>query len=70
MRKKILVLAGGYSKERYVSLDTGNEVYKSLKKHFELFCEIRGRIYKEKRFKFVCNCEKMKKQVFFVLLSI
>ena len=35
MRKKILVLAGGYSKERNVSLDTGKEVYKSLKKKIQ-----------------------------------
>ena len=36
MRKKILVLAGGYSKERNVSLDTGKEVYKSLKKKYNV----------------------------------
>jgi len=36
MRKKILVLAGGYSKERNVSLDTGKEVYKSLKKKYKV----------------------------------
>ena len=36
MKKKILILAGGYSKERNVSLNTGLEVYKSLKKKYIL----------------------------------
>ena len=34
MKKKILILAGGYSKEREVSLNTGQEVFKSLKKKY------------------------------------
>ena len=33
MRKKILVLSGGISKERAISLDTGIQVAKELKKH-------------------------------------
>ena len=33
MRKKILVLSGGISKERTISLDTGIQVAKELKKH-------------------------------------
>ena len=36
MKKKILILAGGYSKERNVSLDTGKEVFKSLKKKYNV----------------------------------
>ena len=33
MKKKILVLSGGISKERAISLDTGIQVAKELKKH-------------------------------------
>ena len=33
MKKKILVLCGGISKERLISLDTGKEVAKELKKN-------------------------------------
>ena len=33
MKKKILILSGGISKERLISLDTGFEVAKELKKH-------------------------------------
>jgi len=36
MRKKVLVLAGGYSKERQISLQTGREVFKSLKKKYHV----------------------------------
>ena len=32
MKKKILILSGGISKERLISLDTGNQVAKELKK--------------------------------------
>ena len=32
MKKKILVLCGGISKERLISLETGKEVLKELKK--------------------------------------
>ena len=32
MKKKIIILSGGYSKERAISLNTGREVFKSLKK--------------------------------------
>ena len=32
MKKKILVLCGGISKERLISLETGKEVAKELKK--------------------------------------
>ena len=33
MKKKILILSGGISKERLISLDTGSQVAKELKKH-------------------------------------
>ena len=33
MKKKILILSGGISKERLISLDTGNQVAKVLKKN-------------------------------------
>ena len=41
MKKKILVLCGGISKERLISLETGKQVAKELKKNFYkvLICE-------------------------------
>jgi D-alanine-D-alanine ligase len=33
LKKKILILAGGVSKERLISLDTGVQVAKELKKN-------------------------------------
>ena len=33
MKKKILILSGGISKERLISLDTGRQVAKELKKN-------------------------------------
>ena len=33
MKKKILVICGGISKERLISLETGKEVAKELKKN-------------------------------------
>ena len=33
MKKKVLVLCGGISKERLISLETGKEVAKELKKN-------------------------------------
>ena len=41
MKKKILVLCGGISKERLVSLDTGKQVFNELKKnkYRVLICE-------------------------------
>ena len=51
MKKKILVISGGISKERAISLDTGKQVAKELKKNsykvkivepnFKLFKEIK-----------------------------
>ena len=34
MKKKIVILAGGYSKEREISLNSGKEVYKSIKNKY------------------------------------
>ena len=34
MKKKLMILAGGYSKERDISMITGKEVYKALKKKY------------------------------------
>ena len=40
MKKKILILSGGISKERSISLDTGNQVAKELKKKYSVkVCE-------------------------------
>ena len=41
LKKKILILCGGISKERIISLDTGKQVAKELKKnHYKvLLCE-------------------------------
>ena len=33
IKKKILIISGGYSKEREISLQTGNQVAKELKKN-------------------------------------
>ena len=33
MKKKILIVAGGYSNEREISLKTAKSVYKELKKN-------------------------------------
>ena len=35
--KKILILGGGFSKEREVSLDTAKSVYRSIKKKYKVF---------------------------------
>ena len=40
MKKRILILSGGISKERSISLDTGNQVAKELKKKYSVkICE-------------------------------
>ena len=36
MKKKVLILAGGFSKEKEISFQTGKEVFKSLKKKYEV----------------------------------
>ena len=37
MKKKIIILAGGYSKEREISLTSGKEVYKSIKNKYRCY---------------------------------
>ena len=39
MKKKILILAGGYSKEREISLKTAKSVFKQIKNDYN--CKIR-----------------------------
>ena len=49
MKKKVLIIAGGYSKERDISLKTGRSVYKELKKKniYQLkICEPDGNLIK------------------------
>ena len=36
MKKKIIILSGGYSKEKEVSKDTGKEVFNILKKKYNV----------------------------------
>ena len=36
MKKKIIILAGGISKERLISLETAKSVYKELKKNKDI----------------------------------
>ena len=63
MKKKILILSGGISKERLISLDTGNQVAKELKKNKKYkikICEPNG--------KFVNNLRKFKPSVVLNLL--
>jgi|TARA_B110001452_G_scaffold266574_1_gene273809 D-alanine-D-alanine ligase len=49
MKKKILVLCGGISKERLISLDTGEQVAKELKKnkYRVIICEPNKSLFKE-----------------------
>ena len=53
MKKKVLILGGGLSKEREISLETAKQVNKELKKKYiTLFCEPNEQlIYKIKKFK-------------------
>ena len=48
MKKKILIISGGYSKEREISLQTGNQVAKELKKNgYKIkICEPNHKLYK------------------------
>tara|TARA_Y100000590_G_C15568694_1_gene957683 strand:+ start:289 stop:1206 length:918 start_codon:yes stop_codon:yes gene_type:complete len=58
MKKKILILAGGYSKEREISLKTAKAVNFELKKKYKtLICEPDG--------KFIFNLRKFKPSVVF-----
>ena len=50
MKKKIIILSGGYSKERAISLNTGVEVFKSLKKKYKVkLIDPKGNLIKELR---------------------
>ena len=50
MKKKIIILSGGYSKERAISLNTGREVFKSLKKkHKVKVLDPKGNLIQELR---------------------
>ena len=54
MKKKILVISGGFSKEREISLQTGNQVAKELKKNKYIvkICDPSHNLFKEiKKFK-------------------
>ena len=53
MKKRILILSGGISKERSISLDTGKQVAKELKKKYSVkICEPDNNLEKEiKKFK-------------------
>ena len=48
MKKKILIISGGYSKEREISLQTGNQVSKELKNNgYKIkICEPNHQLYK------------------------
>ena len=69
MRKKILILGGGISKERLISLETAKSVFKELKKkkYIAKICEPDGNLIKNiKSFKpniiltlYTDNSEKM-----------
>ena len=47
--KKILILGGGFSKERAISLDTANSVLKALRKknYKAIICEPNGKLIKK-----------------------
>ena len=47
MKKKILIISGGFSKEREISLQTGNQVAKELKKNGYIvkICEPNHNLY-------------------------
>ena len=62
MKKKVLILGGGISKERLISLETARAVYKALiKKNYKvIICEPDGNLT-NKLFLMLCtdNLEKM-----------
>ena len=50
MKKKILILAGGFSREREISLETAKAVNSELKKKYKtLICEPNGKLIKNLR---------------------
>ena len=63
MKKKVLIIAGGYSKEREISLDTANSVYNELKKNNKYQIQIY-----EPKGEFVKDIRKFKPKVVLNLL--
>ena len=63
MKKKVLIIAGGYSKEREISLDTAKSVYNELKKNNKYQIQIY-----EPKGEFVKDIRKFKPQVVLNLL--
>ena len=63
MKKKVLIIAGGYSKEREVSLNTARSVFNELKKNKKY----KTKIYEPKG-KFVNDIRKFKPKVVLNLL--
>ena len=50
MKKKILILAGGFSKEREISLKTAKGVFNEIKKkYYTRICEPNGNLIKNLR---------------------
>ena len=50
MKKKILILAGGFSREREISLKTANGVFNQIKKKYNVkICEPNGNLIKNLR---------------------
>ena len=63
MKKKILLVAGGYSNEREISLKTANSVYQELKKNKNYIISLI-----EPNGEFVKNLRKFKPNIVFNLL--
>ena len=72
MKKKVLILAGGYSKERDISLQTAKAVYKQIKNNY--FCKTldpkNGFIKQIKKFKPKFNLINPGKSVFIIFLFL
>ena len=62
MKKKILLVAGGYSNEREISLKTANSVYQELKKNKNYIISLI-----EPNGEFVKNLRKFKPNIVFNL---
>ena len=51
MKKKILIIAGGFSREREISLKTAKAVFNEIKKKYQTkICEPNGELIKNLRF--------------------
>ena len=49
MKKKILIIAGGFSREREISLKTAKGVFNAIKKIYYKICEPNGELIKNLR---------------------